>query len=176
MAQTEAQRAELERLYERCRGELGVPVRWVGREEVRGEEAVRAVEGVLESCETGIVDSHGLMIALEGLVEEAGGTVAVGSAVVGVEPVNSRDGSGGWRVKVRTEDGQESEITAEVVVNAAGLGAVAIRNMVAPLVNKPPMDMFYAKGNYFSYSSSSPSVSRLIYPAPEPGLGGLGRI
>ncbi|KAF3354409.1 hypothetical protein VdG1_07488 [Verticillium dahliae VDG1] len=35
------------------------------------------------------------------------------------------------------------------------------------------MAMFYAKGNYFSYSGSSSSsslkVNRLIYPAPEPG-------
>lgn len=34
--------------------------------------------------------------------------------------------------------------------------------------------MFYAKGNYFSYSGSSPRVSTLVYPAPEPGHAGLG--
>lgn len=34
--------------------------------------------------------------------------------------------------------------------------------------------MFYAKGNYFSYGGSSPKVSTLIYPAPEPGHAGLG--
>lgn len=34
--------------------------------------------------------------------------------------------------------------------------------------------MYYAKGNYFSYSASSPTTKHLIYPAPEPGLGGLG--
>ncbi|GJC77935.1 L-2-hydroxyglutarate dehydrogenase, mitochondrial [Colletotrichum liriopes] len=34
--------------------------------------------------------------------------------------------------------------------------------------------MYYAKGNYFSYASSAPKVGRLIYPAPEPGAGGLG--
>src|SRR5205814_1789860 len=33
---------------------------------------------------------------------------------------------------------------------------------------------YYAKGNYFSYNASMPKASRLVYPAPEPGLGGLG--
>ncbi|RAL66212.1 hypothetical protein DID88_005884 [Monilinia fructigena] len=33
---------------------------------------------------------------------------------------------------------------------------------------------YYAKGNYFSYSPSTPTTRHLIYPAPEPGLGGLG--
>lgn len=32
---------------------------------------------------------------------------------------------------------------------------------------------FYAKGSYFSYSGAAPA-SRLIYPAPEPDLAGLG--
>lgn len=32
---------------------------------------------------------------------------------------------------------------------------------------------FYAKGSYFSYSGQAPA-SRLIYPAPEPDLAGLG--
>lgn len=32
---------------------------------------------------------------------------------------------------------------------------------------------FYAKGSYFSYTGPAPA-SRLVYPAPEPGLGGLG--
>ncbi|KAL2256776.1 hypothetical protein VTK26DRAFT_1146 [Humicola hyalothermophila] len=35
-------------------------------------------------------------------------------------------------------------------------------------------EMFYAKGNYFSYGASSPKVGTLVYPAPEPGHGGLG--
>ncbi|KJZ79911.1 hypothetical protein HIM_00625 [Hirsutella minnesotensis 3608] len=35
--------------------------------------------------------------------------------------------------------------------------------------------LFYAKGNYFSYAAAlRPPISRLIYPAPEPGAGGLG--
>ena len=34
--------------------------------------------------------------------------------------------------------------------------------------------MFYAKGNYFSYTGANLKVGTLVYPAPEPGHAGLG--
>ena len=178
VAQTPAQRAALQRIHDVCAGDLGVPVRWVPEDERRRREPdVRAEAGVLESPTTGIVDSHSLMITLLGHFEDAGGTLALGSAVSAVTPLgssgSSRPGSEGWEVSVRDgETGEESTITAEVLVNAAGLGAVDIHNMIVPEDRKK--QMFYAKGNYFSYSGSSPKVSTLVYPAPEPGLGGLG--
>ena len=61
---------------------------------------------------------------------------------------------------------------SETFVNAAGLGSVDIHNSIVPAHRRT--QLFYAKGNYFSYSASTPSISRLIYPAPEPGAGGLG--
>lgn len=76
----------------------------------------------------------------------------------------------------RVDPGQaietRSSVTAETIVNSAGLGAVDVHNMIVPESRRK--QMFYAKGNYFSYPASSPSVSTLIYPAPEPGHGGLG--
>jgi L-2-hydroxyglutarate oxidase LhgO len=176
VAQTDAQRAALEGIRAFCaRPDVGVPVRWVGREEAaRREPAVRAVKGVLESVTTGIVDSHALMVCLLGLFEEAGGTVALGSAVEGVRPLGGAgDGGGGWEVTVRdVATGEVSTVTAETIVNSAGLGAVDVHNMIVPPERR--REMFYAKGNYFSYGSSSLKVGTLIYPAPEPGHAGLG--
>ena len=68
--------------------------------------------------------------------------------------------------------GEVSTVTAETIVNSAGLGAVAVNNMIVPAERR--REMFYAKGNYFSYGASSPSVKTLVYPAPEPGQAGLG--
>ncbi|CRK21312.1 hypothetical protein BN1723_012338 [Verticillium longisporum] len=97
------------------------------------------------------------------------------SRVEAVEALQ-RAGAGGWAVTVvDAATGESSTVTADVVVNAAGLGAVDVHNMIVPAERQ--MAMFYAKGNYFSYSggsSSSLKVNRLIYPAPEPGVGGLG--
>lgn len=152
-----------------------MPVRWVGADEAaRREPAVRAERGVLESPTTGIVDSHALMVHLLGQFENYGGTLALGSAVEGITPLGpNRDGSGGWELVVRdATSGETSTITAETLINSAGLGAVAVNNLIVPPERK--RQMFYAKGNYFSYGASHPKVSTLVYPAPEPGHGGLG--
>jgi L-2-hydroxyglutarate oxidase LhgO len=101
--------------------------------------------------------------------------VALGSAVEGVRPLggDGGDGGGGWEVTVRdVATGEVSTVTAETIVNSAGLGAVDVHNMIVPPERR--REMFYAKGNYFSYGASSPKVGTLIYPAPEPGHGGLG--
>lgn len=178
VAQTEGQRGALQRVHDHCEGALGgaVPVRWVGREELaRREPHVRAEAGCLESPTTGIVDSHGLMVALLGHFEDAGGTFSPGSHVIGVTPAGGPGAKGekGWEVTVRdAASGEESTVSADVLVNAAGLGACDVHNMVVPPSRH--MRTYYAKGNYFSYSASSPRVRTLVYPAPEPGAGGLG--
>lgn len=176
VAQTTAQREALECIHVLCKDKLGVPTRWVGESEVcRDGEGVRAAAGVLESPETGIVDSHGLMVCLQGLFEEAGGIVALNSPVRAIRPLggSANEGSAGWEVDVQdASTGELSTITAETIINTAGLGAVDIHNMIVPAPQHK--QLYYAKGNYFSYSASHPRVSRLIYPAPEPGASGLG--
>ncbi|KAL2175586.1 FAD dependent oxidoreductase [Thermothelomyces heterothallicus CBS 202.75] len=173
VAQTDAQRAALQAVHDFCTREIHVPVRWVGAEEAaRREPAVRADKGILESPTTGIVDSHSLMMSLLGQFEDAGGTVALGSRVEAITPLGG-DGSSGWELAVRdVASGELSTVTAETIINSAGLGAVDIHNMIVPPERR--REMFYAKGNYFSYGASSPKVSTLVYPAPEPGHGGLG--
>ncbi|PKS08878.1 hypothetical protein jhhlp_003491 [Lomentospora prolificans] len=172
VAQNEAQLGALEGV-EKLAKELSVPIRWVSKEEVeRAGEGVRADAGCLESPETGIVDSHGLMVTLLGLLEEDGGIMTVNSEVVGIEPLGKK-GDGGWRLDIKdVESGEVSTITTEVLVNAAGLGCANVYNMVVPEERR--MELYFAKGNYFSYGASQPKLSRLIYPAPEPGHAGLG--
>lgn len=172
VAQTMAQREALEKVYKLCVDEIGVPMRWVTEDEVRRNgEGVQAAAGALESPTTGIVDSHGLMTALLGLFEDSGGVLAVNSPVQGIRPLDM--GKDGWEVDVRDgSTGEVSTISAETIVNAAGLGAADVYNMIVP--QEKQRKMYYAKGNYFSYGASVPSVSRLIYPAPDPTVGGLG--
>lgn len=174
VAQTPAQREALEGVYRHCVEGLGgrVPVRWLGRDEMRAREpAVRADTGCLESPTTGIVDSHALMVTLLGHFEEAGGTFSPGSHVVGITPRDK--GRQGWEITVRDHTSNEqSTITTETLVNSAGLGATDIHNLITPL--EQHKKTYYAKGNYFSYAASQPKVSTLIYPAPQQGHGGLG--
>ncbi|CAK7227781.1 hypothetical protein SBRCBS47491_006685 [Sporothrix bragantina] len=194
VAQTPGQREALEKIYffaQTYRGGRAnleddevLPLRWVTADEAkRREPAVRAEAGVLESLSTGIVDSHGLMQTLLGLFEQAGGVLAAGSPVVKITPLDSGSdapGSRGWQLHVKPIDSdEETVVTAETIVNAAGLGAAAVHNMITQRggdgsTSTLPMKLYYAKGNYFSYASSQPRVTTLVYPAPEPGLGGLG--
>ncbi|CAM1511423.1 Fc.00g089360.m01.CDS01 [Cosmosporella sp. VM-42] len=173
VAQNDAQREALEKIQALCRDEIDVPTRWVTGEEVKEKgEGVTAL-CALESPTTGIVDSHGLMLCLQGLFEEAGGILALNSPVVNITPLGDRPGSSGWEIHIKdTTTGETSIITAETIINAAGLGAVKIHNMIAP--PDQHKELFFAKGNYFSYGASHPRPSRLIYPVPEPGAGGLG--
>lgn len=151
---------------------IGVPIHFISKDEAkRREPDVRAEAGVLESPSTGIVDSHSLMQYLEGSFEDSGGICAFHSPVTSITPLDS--GRSGWEITTTNpHDNESSTITADTIINSAGLFAVDINNMILP----PPRHRkaFYAKGSYFSYSVSKPRPSTLVYPAPVPGHGGLG--
>jgi 2-hydroxyglutarate dehydrogenase len=149
---------------------IGVPTHFISSSKAKQREPdVRAEAGVLESPSTGIVDSHSLMQFLEGDFEDRGGVCAFKSPVSRITPING--GQGGWEITT-TSEGEESTITAETLVNSAGLAAVHISNMILP--EERHRKAFYAKGSYFSYSLSRPKPNILVYPAPIPGHGGLG--
>ncbi|WAC71380.1 NAD(P)/FAD-dependent oxidoreductase [Roseateles sp. SL47] len=134
-----------------------------GAQAMAAEASLRCV-AALDSRSTGIIDSHGLMLALRGDFEAAGGMVAFDAPVTA--GVCGSDG-----VALQVAGSEPMEIQAPLVINAAGLGAQGVarclRGMPETLV--PPL--FLAKGNYYSLQGRSP-FSRLIYPVPEDG--GLG--
>jgi len=119
--------------------------------------------GALLSPSTGIVDSHGLMLALQADLENAGSQVVLHTAVDRV--ALSQTG----RHQVWTQDG--TGLAARAVVNAAGLSAPALARRFEGLAAQHVPQEYCAKGNYFSLSKRPP-FQRLIYPLPEPG--GLG--
>ncbi|KAL3418281.1 putative FAD dependent oxidoreductase [Phlyctema vagabunda] len=172
VAQTDQQWEELVKVHKFSRG-VGVPTNFVSLEDAaKREPSVQAKAGILESPTTGIVDSHAYMQYLLGDFEERGGDVALYSPVVSVKPLGD-NGTSGWEITTRdAKSGEESSFTSETIINSAGLGACAINNMILP--ESRHQTPYYAKGNYFSYSASTPTTKHLIYPAPEPGLGGLG--
>ena len=132
--------------------------------------AVRAMEPELDavaallSPSTGIVDSHGLMLALQGEFESHGGALALRS------PVLSVDSRGPVHV-LRVGGASPMELGARWLVNAAGLWAPGLAAGIDGLGAKHVPQARYAKGNYFSLGSRAP-FSHLIYPVPEAaGLG-----
>lgn len=130
------------------------------------EPALRCSAAVL-SPSTGIIDSHGLMLALQGEAEARGCFVSLNTSVVSgrIEP-------GGVVLQTRDNNsGNEFEIAATRFFNTAGLSANAVAAHLAGLDRKFVPPLYYARGNYFAVTGK-PAFSRLIYPIPEPG--GLG--
>jgi len=132
------------------------------REEARALEPQLACVAAVNSPSTGIVDSHGLMLALQGDLENAGGLVVLNSPLARAECAQEA-------IILIAEDG--TELQAKSVVNAAGLHAQSLARRFAGLADNHVPPSHYAKGNYFTLSGRSP-FSRLIYPVPEAaGLG-----
>jgi L-2-hydroxyglutarate oxidase LhgO len=129
-------------------------------------EPALACEAALLSPSSGIVDSHGFMLALQGDMENAGGLLALLSPV---QHIGLRQGTASHPMRVQTQDG--TELACRVLVNAAGLSAVPMARAMAGLNPDLLPQAHYAKGNYFTLAGQAP-FSRLIYPVPEAaGLG-----
>ncbi|HEY8048368.1 MAG TPA: NAD(P)/FAD-dependent oxidoreductase, partial [Ramlibacter sp.] len=121
------------------------------------EPALRCV-AALSSPTTGIVDSHSLMLALQGDLERAGGFVALGSAVD-----SAVLGRGTAPHVVRMTDGSEFE--TPILVNSASLHACALARRFEGLDAASIPRETFAKGNYYSLAGKAP-FTRLVYPAP----------
>lgn len=129
------------------------------------EPALRCRAALL-STQTGIIDSHGYMLALRGDLEGAGGMIAFGTSVVGGEIR-----ADGMVLRAKDADGSETRFLARTVITSAGLHAGRLLAGLAgfPAAHRPSLS--YAKGSYFSYAGRSP-FRRLVYPVPEAaGLG-----
>ncbi|MDR6293558.1 L-2-hydroxyglutarate oxidase LhgO [Inquilinus ginsengisoli] len=134
-------------------------------DEAHALEPEIACTAALFSPSTGIVDSHGFMLALLGDAEAQGAMIAylsrLESAVATPE---------GLHLEIATEEGG-MELLARRVVNAAGLSAPAVARRIAGVPEAAVPQPYLAKGNYFALSGRPP-FRHLIYPVPVPG--GLG--
>ena len=129
---------------------------WLEKAEVNAMEPnVVAVAGVL-SPSTGIIDSHGLMLAYQGDAEAKGAALVFESPVLGGKI--TADG-----IELDVGGKEPMQVRARTVVNAAGLTAPAVSRTIAgiPEASIPPQH--FCKGHYFTLAGKAP-FSRLIYP------------
>jgi L-2-hydroxyglutarate oxidase LhgO len=152
-------------------------VRSLDGEEARALEPALRCVAAIESLESGILDAHGYMLALQGEIEAHGGAVALNAPFVGARRVGDA-----FEVSI----GGEAPIAVSTprLVIAAGLGAQACARSIEdfPLARIPPL--YFGKGNYFALQGAKAPFARLIYPPPIPGalgthyrrdLGGVAR-
>ncbi|MDE2334826.1 MAG: NAD(P)/FAD-dependent oxidoreductase [Rhodospirillales bacterium] len=129
--------------------------------EAKAMEPALACVAALHSPRTGIVDSHGYMLALRAEAEAAGATFVFHSRV---EHGQATD-------QGVTIEAAGVTLGCRTVVNAAGLHAPALARHIAGMPGARVPQEYWAKGSYFSLPGRAP-FSRLIYPVPVPG--GLG--
>lgn len=123
------------------------------------EPAVAAVEGFL-SPSTGIIDSHGLMLAYLGEAEDHGAALALASPVCAGELTPHA-------IMLEIGGAEPMALVCRSVVNAAGLHAQAVARSIRgmPPATIPPT--YYAIGHYYTLVGRSP-FARLVYPVARP--------
>ncbi len=158
VATEEEQIEALDALIDRARGNGVDDLVRLDPEEARSLEPLVVCRGAFLSPSTGIVDVHEYMLALEGEAQAAGALVALESPCLGGAV---RDDG----IRIDIGGREPTSLIAEIVVNAAGLGAQELARHLKGLdpAHIPPL--YYAKGNYFSLTGPSP-FSHLIYPMP----------
>jgi L-2-hydroxyglutarate oxidase LhgO len=162
-AGTEAERGQLEQIQDRGAAN-GVTLRMITAEEAHALEPNVPSVGALFSPNTGIVSAHGLMDHFAHAARAAGATIQPRTELVALE----RNG-GDWRLTLREAGGAgpPETVTAERVVNAAGLEADTVAALAGIDVEEAGYRQHFCKGSYFSVAPArSRLVSRLVYPVP----------
>ncbi|WP_374634601.1 NAD(P)/FAD-dependent oxidoreductase [Ferrovibrio sp.] len=166
VATDDSQIAELQALKAKAEANGVLDLRWLSADEAIALEPHLHCTGALLSPSTGIIDSHGLMLAYLGEAEAHGAMLALNSPILRGRALQG----GGFEIETGGE--APMQLRCKLLVNAAGLLAQDVAAKIAGLRDGSVPPSFYAKGNYFVLSGHKPPFSRLIYPVPEPG--GLG--
>ena len=158
VASEEAETAALEAIAKRALKNGVEGLRMLSGREAKRLEPMLACSAALLSPETGIFDSHGYMVALQGEAGDHGAAFAFHTPFIGAEI--SASGA-----RVFAGGAEPIDLSVRILVNAAGLGASAAARSIQGIdASRIPVTR-YAKGNYFSLPGRAP-FQRLIYPAP----------
>jgi L-2-hydroxyglutarate oxidase LhgO len=164
VATSEAQRQTLEQIRAKAAANGVGDLRGLEPAAVRELEPEVACVSALFSPSTGIIDSHGLMLAYQGDAEDHGAMIAFHAPVTG-----GRIADGGIELTVGGDD--PMRLCAQSVINSAGLHAPAVARTIEGVPPELIPTPYLAKGNYYTLSGARP-FSHLVYPVPEEaGLG-----
>ncbi|MEM1036515.1 MAG: NAD(P)/FAD-dependent oxidoreductase [Pseudomonadota bacterium] len=122
------------------------------------------IDAAIHSTVSGIFDSHGYFLSLQGELEDRGGMIAFETPVLRGEVL--ADG-----VELVTGGDNPSRIKAQHVINAAGHNSITLAHAIEGAHVAALPTPRYVKGSYFTIMGRTP-FSRLIYPMP--GTASLG--
>lgn len=156
VATDDDERDVLEAIADNAAASGGGPLERLSASEVRRREPALHTAGALWSPHTGIVDSHGLMLALLADAEADGAMVAYESAAQTL-----RRTSEGFALQTA-----QGPLRAQEVIVAAGAGSSALAGTLEDLDPLHVPTLYLAKGSYAKLRGPSP-CSTLVYPTPD---------
>ena len=158
VATTDDERPALAQLQATATANGVTDLQWLTAEEAHALEPALQCRAALLSPSTGIVDSHGLMLALLGDAEAHGAMLALCSPLLRARVVD-----GGFELQVGGDS--PSQLHTRVLINSAGLDAPALAGRIHGLDARRLPTPRLAKGCYFTLQGRAP-FGRLVYPAP----------
>jgi L-2-hydroxyglutarate oxidase LhgO len=123
------------------------------------------IRAAIHSEVSGLFDSHGYFLALQGEFEDRGGAIAFDAPVQ--RGAVTRDG-----IEIETGGANPTRINARSVVNSAGHHALPIARMIEGGPQYAGIKMWWVKGSYF-VASGRAAFARLIYPMHSQASQGL---
>jgi L-2-hydroxyglutarate oxidase LhgO len=167
VAQTADQISQLESLQANATANGVADLRWLTGLQATALEPNLRCTAALMSPSTGIVDSHGFMLALQASAEAHRATVALHTTVIsGLTDHN------GISLVLRHADHSTTSVLAKTVSNCAGHGVHAVASAIDGFDPQHLPPRFLAKGSYCSVTGLSP-FRHLVYPVPVPGALGV---
>ena len=139
-------------------------LQWLDAEQARQLESEVSCVAALWSPSTGIVDSHALMLALQGDAEASGTSLVFHTPLM-----SARCTEQGFELQMG--GAQPMALSCRELINCAGLSAPEVASRIDGLPSQHVPEARLCKGSYFSFSGRAP-FRHLVYPAPESaGLG-----
>lgn len=159
VATNDAELARLDAILAQARANDVEGMEMLSEAQAKALEPQVACTGALLSPESGLVDSHGLMLNLAGEIEDAGGAVVVATPFERAEPL----AGGGFAIWAG--GAEPTRLTAQRLITAPGLGAQSVAGAIAGFPAETIPRRHLGKGIYFRLTGKAP-FDRLVYPPP----------
>jgi L-2-hydroxyglutarate oxidase LhgO len=162
-----AEAADLGNILARAQANGVEELRLLSGAEARAMEPALSPEvaAAIHSPVSGIFDSHAYFLALQGELEDAGGSIAFNTPVLSGAVETGH-------IRLETGGDNPATIRARTVVNAAGHYAPHIAATLEGPHTAGLPETHFVKGSYFGITGRTP-FSRLIYPMPTSSSLGL---
>tara|TARA_B100002052_G_scaffold297746_1_gene329235 strand:- start:1240 stop:2361 length:1122 start_codon:yes stop_codon:yes gene_type:complete len=117
---------------------------------------------------TGIIDSHSLM---RSFYNESIGYDC--DFLFATSLLDASYQNPGYTLKIKTSNYAKEEVSANWIINAAGLSSDVVAKMLSKNINTP--ELYFSKGSYVSLASKwKNKFNHLVYPMPEKNYDSLG--